>query len=155
MDKFKPIAGTLPYGKAVITMATNTRFATGMHVLVLLARQPDSIRSSESLAAKLQTNAVVVRRILALLQEAGLVRNHKGPAGGSELLRPPAQITLADVYRALEAGPLFHDAGARTAEVRRTGAELRRALTAADTAFVKALAGVTLQQVARRTARGK
>ena len=136
-------------------MATNTRFATGMHTLVLLAREPDSVHSSETLAAKLHTNAVVVRRILAMLQVAGLVRNYKGPSGGSELLLPPGQITLAAIYRALEIGPLFHEAGAKTAEVRRTSAELRRALSEAETALMKSLESVTLQQIVRKTSRKK
>lgn len=136
-------------------MATNTRFTTGMHALVLMARQPDSIHSSDSLATKLQTNAVVIRRILALLQHAGLVRNHKGPSGGSELLRPPAEITLADIYKALEPGPLFHDAGAHNPEIRRTGMELRRALNQAEVSFVKTLSTVSLRDVTRRTARKK
>lgn len=136
-------------------MHMNTRFTTGMHTLVLLAREPGTIQSSETLANKLRTNAVVIRRILASLQQAGLVRNHKGPSGGSELLRSPAEISLADIYQALGAAPQFQDGGARTAEVRRTGAELRRILTTAEDAFVRSLGGVNLQQIARKTSNKK
>ncbi len=134
-------------------MATNTRFATGTHTLVMLARQPDQLHSSETLAAKLQTNAVVIRRILAQLQQAELVRNHKGPAGGSELLRPASEITLADIYNATEHGSLFNDATAKGPEAKKITAELRRALDGAEAALLDALRAVSLHQLVRKTAR--
>ena len=136
-------------------MATNTRFATGLHTLVLLAREPDSLLSSETIAERLQTNAVVIRRILAQLQEAGLVRNHKGPFGGSELVRPAGQLTLADVYKAIEHASLFNDAAVSGADAKRIALELRRVLSLAEKQLLGSLAEVTLQQIVRRTARKK
>lgn len=136
-------------------MATNTRFATGTHTLVLLARQPNQLHSSETLAAKLQTNAVVIRRILAQLQQAELVRNHKGPAGGSELVRPAADITLADIYGATEQNSLFNDARVRGTEAKKITSELRRSLDSAEAALLESLRDVSLQQIVRRTARKK
>jgi Rrf2 family protein len=134
-------------------MAANTRFSTGMHTLILLARQPDQLHSSDSLAAKLQTNAVVIRRILAQLQKAGLVRNHKGPSGGSELMHPPAKVTLADVYRAVEPSSLFHDAAIRGADAKRVATEISRAFDQAEAAMLQSLQEVSLKQVLRRTTR--
>lgn len=136
-------------------MATNTRFATGMHTLVLLAREPNKLHSSETIAAKLQTNAVVIRRILAQLQHAGLVRNHKGPSGGSELVYSPAEINLADVYKAMEPGSLFNDAVMRGTDAKTITTELRRVLTSAENALLASLKEVSLQQVVKKTTRKK
>jgi len=57
--------------------------------------------TSEVLAKAMGTNPVVVRRELAGLREAGLVRSEKGHGGGWTLARPLSDITLGDVYRAL------------------------------------------------------
>src|ERR1700739_4580110 len=89
-------------------MAVNCRFATGVHVLVLLAGEPGTLQTSTDIAEKLDTNPVVVRRVLASLQQAKLIESQKGPTGGSRLLRSPKTISLADIYRALETGSLFH-----------------------------------------------
>ena len=64
-------------------MAINTRFATGVHALVLLAAEPDVLQTSEDVARKLNTNPVVIRRVFSLLQQAELVESQKGPSGGS------------------------------------------------------------------------
>ena len=136
-------------------MATNTRFATGMHTLVLLARQPAQLHSSESIAAKLQTNAVVIRRILAQLQHAGLVRNHKGPSGGSTLAYPAAEITLAEVHRAVEHSSVFNDATVRGTDAKKITAELRRIFDQAENALQESLGSISLEQVVRRTVRKK
>lgn len=133
-------------------MAINTRFATGMHTLVLLARQPEQLHSSEALAGKLQTNAVVIRRILALLQHAELVRNHKGPSGGSKLIRSADSISLADVYRAIERTSLFNDAPVHGTDARKITGELRRVLTAAERALLDSLGEITLEEIVKRTA---
>jgi len=89
-------------------MAANSRFATGIHTLVLLATEPDTVQTSTDVARKLNTNPVVIRRLLASLQKAELITSHKGPSGGSKLSRPSKSISLGDVYRAVESGPLFH-----------------------------------------------
>lgn len=134
-------------------MATNTRFATGMHTLILLARDSNKLHSSESIAAKLQTNAVVIRRILASLQTAGLVRNHKGPSGGSELVFEASEITLADIYKAMEPASLFNDASMRGTDAKKVTVEIRRVLSDAEGALLQSLKEVTLQQIVRRTSR--
>ncbi len=136
-------------------MATNTRFATGLHTLVLLARNPEQLQSSETIAGKLQTNAVVIRRILAQLQEASLVRNQKGPSGGSQLVRAAGDITLADVYQAIQQPSLFHDAAVRGAEAKKLTTELRTVLTEAEDAMLDALRQVSIQQIVKKTGRKK
>lgn len=67
-----------------------------------MAHQPDDVQTSAKIAAHAGTNAVVVRRVLGRLREAGLLTSEKGHSGGWRLARAPQNITLADVYLALE-----------------------------------------------------
>ena len=73
-------------------MAANTRFATGVHAMVLLAAEPDGLQTSEDVAGKLSINPVVIRRVFSLLHQAGLLESQKGPHGGSKLARPAKAI---------------------------------------------------------------
>ena len=60
------------------------------------------MRTSGDIAEHAGTNPVVVRRVLGKLREAGLLISEKGHAGGWRLARGPEDITLADVYLALD-----------------------------------------------------
>lgn len=63
--------------------------------------------SSEQLAASVNTNAVVIRRVLGMLRKAGLVTSQAGVHGGARLAKPSQAITMQDVYRAVEEGEVF------------------------------------------------
>jgi len=89
-------------------MPASCQFATGVHLLALLAQTPDTFRTSNEIAESTLTHAVVVRRLMASLQEAGVVETQKGPGGGVRLARLPRQITLADVYKAVETSEPLH-----------------------------------------------
>lgn len=73
-----------------------------VHVLTLLAREKVGCVSSALLAVSVNTNPVVIRRLLLALQEANLVETRKGAGFGSRLSCSPASINLAEVYRAVE-----------------------------------------------------
>ena len=77
-----------------------TRFSVGLHILILVASDPPGNATSIRLAASIGTNPVVVRRIAGLLSRAGLITVQRGP-GGASLTRPAAEISLADVWRAI------------------------------------------------------
>ncbi len=86
-----------------------TRFAVAAHILLMIAADGDEPSTSQRLAASINTNPVVIRRITGQLSRGGLVRVRRGP-GGAELTRPPADITLEDVWRAVHSradGPLL------------------------------------------------
>lgn len=76
----------------------NTRFATVIHILTLLADNPDEWLSSDWLAGSININPVIVRKELGVLHEAGLVISRKGKEGGSKLNRPSHEISLAEIY---------------------------------------------------------
>jgi Rrf2 family protein len=80
----------------------SSRMAVAVHVLAYLAWRRDEPVTSERMAGSVNTNAVVVRRIMGSLRNAGLVSVQPGVGGGAQLAREPQDITLLDVYRAVE-----------------------------------------------------
>ena len=83
-------------------MKRNSRLSLALHTLSHMAGSPERMRTSGDIAEHAGTNPVVVRRVLGKLREAGLLTSEKGHAGGWLLARQPQDITLADVYLALD-----------------------------------------------------
>jgi Rrf2 family protein len=81
-------------------MTSNTRFSMAVHIMTALAYLDKKV-SSEQLSISVNTNAVVVRRILGDLHQAGLIRADRGSAGGFLLARATADVSLYDIYRAV------------------------------------------------------
>jgi len=73
-----------------------------VHVLAVLGYKDGDRVNSAFLAASVNTNPVVVRRLLLALQSAKLVETSKGLGAGSRLSRSPARISLVEVFRAVE-----------------------------------------------------
>lgn len=86
---------------------SNTRYTVAIHILTLLAYCGPDPLTSEFIAGSVNTNPVVIRRILASLRAAGLVSSQGGPGGGWQLLPDPDRITLRDVLAAIEPAPGF------------------------------------------------
>jgi Rrf2 family protein len=78
-----------------------------VHVLTVLAYNQGDPVTSALLAGSVNTNPVIVRRLLLALQRAKLVETRKGAGAGSRLSRSPERINLAEVYRAVETGEPF------------------------------------------------
>lgn len=78
-----------------------------VHVLTMLARSCDENVKSDCLAGSVNTNAVVIRRLLGQLNAAKLVISQTGSSGGTRLARCPSEINLAEVYRAIACGEVF------------------------------------------------
>jgi len=60
---------------------------------------------SAEIAGSVSTNPVVIRRLLSVLVKARLVSAQKGATGGFALASSPQNISLLDVYRAVEPPP--------------------------------------------------
>lgn len=88
-------------------MRTSCRFAMAVHVLAVLAYKEGERVTSSFLAGSVNTNPVIIRRLLLALQRAKLVDTCKGAGSGSRLNRAPRQISLAQVYRAVENAETF------------------------------------------------
>lgn len=114
-------------------MKHSSRLSVALHVLVHLveSREP---ATSESLAACVQTNPVVVRRTMAGLRAAGLVTSTAGHGGGWTLARDPAAISLGDVTAALGERMLF---AVDIAGPRGPGCRVRQAVSGALDDFLQ------------------
>ena len=88
-------------------MAANSQFSMALHVLTMLAKSGDGNVTSECLASSVNTNAVVIRRLLGQLHQAGLVTSQTGAAGGSRLAKSAAEIDLSEIYNAVSCGEVF------------------------------------------------
>ena len=71
-----------------------------LHVLLHMAEQSGPV-TSEVLAKAIDTNPVVVRRIMAGLRDQGYVRSEKGHGGGWTLACDLSKVTMRDIYTAL------------------------------------------------------
>ncbi|MBX5478551.1 MAG: Rrf2 family transcriptional regulator [Pyrinomonas methylaliphatogenes] len=131
-------------------MMASSRFAVAVHVLALLARAGDVPVKSGEIARSVNTNPVVIRRILCALSRARLVVARRGASGGAQLARTPARIKLSEVYRAVECGSPFslHPAPLRRCAVgRNICAVLERVQGEVEGAIERALAKISLQDV--------
>jgi Rrf2 family protein len=86
-------------------MTGNTRFAASVHMLAYLAYRQGAAVPSAEIASSVDTNPVVIRRLLSALVKAHLVSATKGASGGFALASTPENISLRDVYRAVEDRP--------------------------------------------------
>ena len=81
-------------------MKRDSRLSGVLHVLLHMAEH-EAPMTSETLAKAMQTNPVVIRRVMAGLREAGYVRSEKGHGGGWTLACDLGAVTLRDIYDAL------------------------------------------------------
>ena len=92
-------------------MQISSRFTIAVHVLLCIETFQEKQKvTSEFLAASVNVNPVVIRRLLQQLKKAGLVRVMRG-SGGAASDKPIDKLTLLDVYRAVacvEEDTLFH-----------------------------------------------
>ncbi len=88
-------------------MAATSQFSIAVHILTMLAKTCSERVKSEYLAKSVNTNPVVIRRLLCSLQEAGLVISQVGASGGTCLSRLPENIRLSEVYKVVSPGDIF------------------------------------------------
>lgn len=87
-------------------MKRDSRLSGVLHVLLHMA-EADQPVTSDTLARAMQTNPVVIRRLMAGLRKQGFVCSEKGHGGGWTLCCDLSNTTLADIYTALGAPQLL------------------------------------------------
>ena len=115
-----------------------------------LAGAPDgSVVKAERIAEAQDIPLNFLENILAQLRQARIVESRRGPEGGYALARPPGEITLADVIRAID-GPLAGVSGRRPQDLGYTGTAepLRDVWVAVRASLRSVLERVTLADVA-------
>jgi len=88
-------------------MAVNTQFAIAVHLMAALAYHRDQDVTSTRLASSVNTSPSFVRRVLAKLSKAALVETATGKNGACWLARRPRDISLLEIYEAVEAPKAF------------------------------------------------
>lgn len=83
-------------------MQITSKFTAAVHILTCIAVFGSERRvTSDFLSGSTGVNAVIVRNVLGQLREAGIVETRQG-SGGAHLARDPCEITLYDIYKAVE-----------------------------------------------------
>jgi Rrf2 family protein len=92
----------------IACMLSSSRFIVAIHSLVILARNwGKGPVCSKMIAASVDTNPVVIRRLMSSLESANLVKSVAGRTGGFALAKQSDQITLADIYQSVEDVTVF------------------------------------------------
>jgi DNA-binding IscR family transcriptional regulator len=112
--------------------------------------------TSKEIASRMSTDPAVVRRTMAGLRNAGIVRSEKGHGGGWSLKRALENVTMRDVYEALDITDVF-TIGTRTESpgcfVEQTvNRAMKAALDASESVLLQQLGGVSLAAIAAEVA---
>lgn len=81
---------------------SNTRFATAIHIMTLLAKVPQEWLTSDWIAGSINVNPVIVRKELGELREAGLITSRLGKEGGTKLSKSAEEIKISEIYEAVK-----------------------------------------------------
>ena len=135
----------------IFGVRTSCRFAVAVHVLAVLAYKEGEAVTSALLAGSVNTNPVVIRRLLLLLQAAGFIETCRGAGVGSRLSRVPERITLAEVYQTVETDEPFALHSKRPNQACPVGnciqAALERVFASAEDALQQELAKTSLADI--------
>lgn len=133
-------------------MRINTRFTVAVHMLALIQLNHAQPSTSELMALSVGTNPVVIRQLMSSLKKAGLIETQSG-VPGCKLSRPQEDISLLDIYRAVQKDPNsslfdFHPTPNPMCPVGRNIEDaLDEPLFIAQTALENALEGYTLRDI--------
>lgn len=136
-------------------MQTNTKFAVAIHSLVVIELFPawnaGNCLTSGAIAESVQTNPVVIRRVMGALRDKGLVQSQPGPGGGWKLSRPGDQINLRQIFEAVQDESIFalprHELNAECPVGQWLPSVLVSCFAEAETALLERLAGVSIADV--------
>jgi DNA-binding IscR family transcriptional regulator len=120
----------------------STRFAVSLHILRLLVKRP---MTSEEIAAEIGTNSTVIRRLIAPMRRAGMVRS----TNRMELVSKPEELALVKVWQCAElSGPFIerHD---------RVPASISTVIRRAEMSLLCTLANTTLASILEVEERNK
>jgi Rrf2 family protein len=133
-------------------MLSSSRFIVAIHSLVILARNwGKGPVCSKSIASSVETNPVVIRRLMSLLESAQLVKAVAGRTGGFELAREASSISLADIYSSVEHDTVFRMHKPDTESECPVAAQMAKVLVPklkmAETAMTQMLSRTALSEV--------
>ena len=78
----------------------DTKFSVALHILTMISESKE-VLSSQILARSVGTNASYIRKVIALLKNAGLITSQQGRSG-YQLSKSPKEISLLEIYFATQ-----------------------------------------------------
>jgi DNA-binding IscR family transcriptional regulator len=82
-------------------MQIGTKFSIAIHILLCVEFFKDKYKvTGNFIARSIKSNPTIIRNVMALLRNAGIIEITPGP-GGARLSRPATQITMNDIYQAV------------------------------------------------------
>src|ERR1700742_4911806 len=105
----------------MLFMRLSARADYALRAAIELASATDSHVTADKIARAQQIPGKFLETILTQLRRAGLIRSPRGPEGGFWLARPPTEISLAEIIRAID-GPLLGVRGERPENIEYPGA---------------------------------
>lgn len=123
-----------------------TDYATVL--LAAMAAAPERLYAAQELAQRTSVAAPTVAKLMKQLQQGGLVSSIRGARGGYRLLKVPAQVTVADVIRALEGPIALTDCAVHGACALEEGCGAKAPFRLINAAITQALEAVTLADMA-------
>ncbi|WP_205699257.1 Rrf2 family transcriptional regulator [Conexibacter sp. SYSU D00693] len=131
-------------------MRVSAKTDYAVRAMLELTTAPDATPvKAEAIAEAQGIPAPFLQNILQTLRNGGLVESRRGQVGGHRLAKPPTEITVADVIRAVD-GPLGQVAGRAPEDVAYDGSaeHLRDAWVAVRAAVRGVLEHLTLADLA-------
>lgn len=74
----------------------------GLHAMIVLAGEPKALIRTAEMAELLSVSGDHLAKVLQGLVRAGLLESTRGPRGGFQLSRPASDISLLEIYQAIE-----------------------------------------------------
>ena len=122
--------------------------------MTALAFSPGEVIGSQTLAASVNTNPVVVRRLLLALRRARLIETFTGKHGGARLQKKPDRISLVEIYDAVESPQVILVNKRKALRRCRVSCNMRDIMSgvaeSTEQAVRKHLRGITLAQLVRK-----
>ena len=132
----------------------NQQFTFAVHIMTALAFSPGEVIGSQTLAASVNTNPVVVRRLLLALRRARLIETFAGKHGGARLRKKPDRISLAEIYDAVESPQVILVNERKALRRCRVSCNMKDIMSgvaeSTEQAVRKHLRGITLAQLVRK-----
>lgn len=119
-----------------------TDYATVL--LAAMAAAPERLYAAQELSSRTSVAAPTVAKLMKQLQQGGLVSSTRGARGGYRLLKAPAQVTVADVIRALEGPIAVTDCAVHGSCALEEGCGAKAPFRLINAAITQALEAVTL-----------
>lgn len=119
-----------------------------LHSMAILANRSDEIISTREIAELLGGSSAHLAKVLKILENDGLVRSQRGPAGGFQILRDADSLSLLEIYETIE-GPLTSEGCLLTTQLCiNQGCIFGDLLDSLDTQFREHLAKTRLSRLA-------